>query len=147
MQLRSFRDADLNTLHAIDCACFPPGIAYSQEELARFIGHRRSRTWVAEEGDEVVGFLVANRARSGIMHVITIDVKQASRRRGVGEALLNAAEEWGRRQGLRAASLETAEENRSAQEFYRKRGYTKLGQVTNYYADGSTAWVMGKALR
>jgi [ribosomal protein S18]-alanine N-acetyltransferase len=147
MQLRAFRTADLDVLHEIDSACFPPGVAYSREELASFIGHWRSRTWVAEDGGEVVGFLIANRTRTGTMHVITIDVKEERRRRGVGEALMNAAEEWGRRQGLRGASLETAEGNRAAQEFYRKRGYTKLRQVSNYYADGSTAWVMGKPLR
>jgi [ribosomal protein S18]-alanine N-acetyltransferase len=147
MQLRSFRAADLKVLHDIDSACFPPGIAYSQEELARFISYRHSRTWVAEDGGEIVGFLVANQTRTGVMHVITIDVKEAWRRRGVGEGLMNAAEEWGKRQGLRGASLETAEENRTAQEFYRRRGYRKLGQITNYYADGSTAWVMGKDLR
>jgi [ribosomal protein S18]-alanine N-acetyltransferase len=147
MQLRGFRATDLAILHEIDRTCFPPGIAYSQEELARFIGHRRSRTWVAEDAGEVVGFLVASGTQTGMMHVITIDVKEEWRRRGVGEALMNAAEDWGREQGLRGASLETAEGNRAAQEFYRKRGYTKIGQAANYYADGSTAWVMGKPLR
>lgn len=146
MQLRSFRPADLPTLHAIDAACFPPGVAYSQEELAAFIRQPNSKTWVAGEGDEVVGFLVASRTRNGMMHIITIDVKKSWRRRKVGEALMDAAEEWGRSHGLRGVSLETAEENTGAQAFYRKRGYGKLGQLRNYYADGSTAWVMGKQL-
>jgi len=147
MQLRAFRAADLPILHEIDRTCFPPGVAYSQAELARFIGHRRSRTWVAEDAGKIVGFLVASRTQTSMMHVITIDVKEGWRRRGVGDALMNAAEDWGRGHGLRGASLETAEENRAAQEFYRKRGYTKIGEVTNYYANGSTAWVMGKPLR
>jgi [ribosomal protein S18]-alanine N-acetyltransferase len=146
MQLRAFRAADLKVLHQIDSACFPAGVAYSEGELASFIGHWRSKTWVAEDGGEVLGFLVANKTRTGTMHVITIDVKQEWRRRGIGEALMDAAEEWARQQGLRGASLETAEANQAAQQFYRKRGYTKLRQITNYYADGSTAWVMGKPL-
>jgi [ribosomal protein S18]-alanine N-acetyltransferase len=146
MLLRGFKDDDLETLHAIDVACFPPGVAYSREELALFVGHHGSKTWVAVEHDEAIGFLVANRTRNGTMHIITLDVKEAWRRHRVGTALMDAAEDWGRKEGLPTASLETAEENLAAQAFYQKRGYGKLGQVRNYYANGSTAWVMGKAL-
>jgi ribosomal-protein-alanine N-acetyltransferase len=147
VRLRSFRVADLETLYEIDSACFPPGVAYSKEELARFIGHRDSKTWVAEEKEEILGFMVANRTRNRMMHIITIDVMEHSRRRRVGASLMDAAEDWASRQGLRGVTLETAEENRGAQEFYRKRGYVKVEQIRNYYGDGATAWVMGKQLR
>jgi [ribosomal protein S18]-alanine N-acetyltransferase len=147
MQLRSFKAADLPALYEIDQSCFPPGVSYSKEELAAFVKHRTSETWVAEEAKEIVGFLVACRACNGQMHVITLDVREDWRRRGVGAALMDAAEGWGRARGLEVVSLETAEENLAAQAFYSKRGYAKLGEVKNYYADGSTAWVMGKPLR
>ncbi|MGH9447140.1 MAG: GNAT family N-acetyltransferase [Terriglobia bacterium] len=139
--------ADLQTLCEIDDACFPPGVSYSQEELAGFIRRRNSQTWIAEEGKEVVGFLVASETRGARTHIVTIDVKQEWRRRGVGAALMDAAERWTRTRGLGVVTLETAEDNRPAQAFYRKRGYVKLDEVKNYYADGSTAWVMGKRLR
>ncbi|MGH9356489.1 MAG: hypothetical protein ACRD10_10200 [Terriglobia bacterium] len=61
MHLRSFKSADLDTLHQIDTACFPPGIAYSRAELEFFTGHRNSKTWVAQQDDEIAGFLVAQR--------------------------------------------------------------------------------------
>ena len=82
-----------------------------------------------------------------MMHIITVDVKETWRRRRVGASLMDAAEDWGRRYGLQRVALETAEENRAAQSFYRGRGYAKLGEVRNYYANGSTAWVMAKPLR
>lgn len=147
MLLRAFQPADLKTLYHIDQACFPPGVSYSLEELEGFITHRNSKTWVAEEDHEVVGFLTGQKMLGGTMHVITIDVREDWRRRGVGGALMDAAEEWGRRRGLALVSLETAEDNHPAQAFYKKRGYVKLGQVERYYANGATAWVMGKRLR
>jgi ribosomal protein S18 acetylase RimI-like enzyme len=147
MRLRSFRASDLETLHKIDKECFPPGISYTREELARFIAHGKSTTWVAEAGDEIVGFLIANRHPSQRLgHIITIDVVKAWRRRGVGKALMDAAEEWARQQGLQAIALETAEDNLAAQRFYAGRGYKKYEKLNGYYADGTAAWIMIKWL-
>lgn len=44
-------------------------------------------------------------------------------RRGVGSALMDAAEEWGRKHGLSRLTLETGAANTVAREFYRSRGY------------------------
>ncbi len=147
MQLRSFRLSDLDTLWSIDQACFPPGISYSRRELGRFIAHRQSRTWVAEDGREVVGFLIANRhPTQPLAHIITIDVIAPWRRRGVGRALMDAAEKWAREQRLVAVALETAEHNLDAQGFYAARGYVKHETLEHYYSDGAAAWVMVKWL-
>jgi ribosomal-protein-alanine N-acetyltransferase len=147
MLLRSYRFSDLETLYQIDQACFPPGISYSREELAGFIAHGRSRTWIAEAGEEIVGFLIANRhPGQRLGHIITVDVVKAWRRRGVGKALMDAAEEWARQQGLQAIALETAEDNLAAQRFYAVRSYKKHEKLDGYYADGTAAWIMIKWL-
>ena len=148
MVLRAFRASDLDTLWAIDQACFPPGISYSREELAGFIGHKGSRTWVADEGGCIVGFLIANRqTRAGrAAHIVTIDVVEATRRRGVGSKLMDAAEQWARDKGLPMIYLETAEDNLPAQRFYAARGYRKLKRIEHYYRHGLAAWVMAKGL-
>jgi ribosomal protein S18 acetylase RimI-like enzyme len=147
MTVRTFKPADLATLHKIDAACFPPGVSYSLAELRAFIRHRHSKTWVAEENGEIIGFLVAQRLGGDALHIVTIDVKEGWRRRGVGTALMDIAEEWGRRQSLSLVSLETAEDNQRAQAFYKKRGYIRLNRIERYYANGAAAWVMGKWLR
>lgn len=145
MEIRPYRSTDLPTLYEIDQACFPPGISYSREELTRFTSHRLSETWVAQAGHEIVGFVIANRHPSTLLgHIITLDVVGPWRRRGVGTALMDAAEQWGRRRGLAAISLETAEDNLVAQEFYHARGYVKYEKLEKYYADGTAAWVMVK---
>jgi len=146
MRLRPFHSDDLQTLYEIDQACFPPGISYSREELSDFISHRVSQTWVAEDAGEIAGFLIAHREPRKILHIVTIDVVKARRRAGVGSLLMDAAEQWAFDHGLRMVGLETAEDNLTAQEFYAARGYNKVGEIARYYADGTTAWVMVKAL-
>lgn len=144
MRLRPFRAEDLPTLYAIDQACFAPGISYSRAELTGFVAHRNSRTWVAEEAGEIAGFLIAQREPRQLVHIITIDVLKPWRRRGVGSLLMDAAERWAHAQGVGMIGLETAQDNVAAQSFYRHRGYRKIGEIAQYYADGTAAWVMLK---
>ncbi len=146
MRLRPFRRADLPTLYEIDQACFVPGISYTRQELADFIGNRLSQTWVADEAAEIAGFLIAHRGPGKILHIVTIDVLAAWRRRGVGSLLMDAAEQWAGGHGLGVIGLETAEDNLPAQKFYVARGYRKVDEIQHYYADGSAAWVMVKEL-
>lgn len=147
MRLRPFRPSDFQTLYEIDRSCFPPGISYSRQELKRFLSHQTSRTWVAEVGDAIVGFLIADRKPGQVGHIVSIDVVGKWRRRGVGAALMDAGEDWAKRQGLELVFLETAEDNLAAQAFYERRGYVKYERLENYYADSTAAWVMVKWLR
>lgn len=147
VQLRPYRASDLDTLFEIDQRCFAPGISYSRAELEGFIAHRRSATWVAEADSDTVGFLVARREPGGAGHIITIDVVESWRRRGVGKALMDAAESWAAGLDLAVLYLETAVDNEIAQRFYRRRGYHKLRRVENYYADGAAGWIMVKQLK
>ena len=146
MRLRPFHPDDLPTLYEIDQACFVPGISYTRQELAGFIGHRHSQTWVAEEAGLITGFLIAHREPRKILHIITIDVLKAWRRRLVGSLLMEAAEQWAHNHGLRMIGLEAAQDNFAAQKFYEARGYRKVGEIERYYADGTTAWMMVKEL-
>jgi [ribosomal protein S18]-alanine N-acetyltransferase len=146
MLLRPFRPNDLQTLYEIDQACFVPGISYTRNELTSFISHRHSQTWVAEEGGEITGFLIAHPQPRKILHIITIDVREAWRRRRVGSLLMDAAEQWARDRDLRLIGLETARDNLVAQRFYAARGYRKVDEIEHYYADGKSAWVMVKEL-
>jgi ribosomal-protein-alanine N-acetyltransferase len=145
--IRDFQPSDLPTLSKIDQQCFPPGISYSKEELAAYIAHRSARTWVAEDGDSIVGFVVANREPPRVGHIITIDVLEGCRRRGTGTELMNVAEQWAHKAKLQIIYLETAEANLAAQSFYEARGYRKVELVNRYYSDGQSAWVMVKKLK
>ena len=146
MKLRAFKRSDLAALHRIDQACFPPGISYSARELDRYVSQAKSITWVAEDDTGLVGFLILAQEPQMVGHIITIDVIESRRRSGIGNMLMDAAEKWGVRKGLRLIYLETADDNHAAQSFYTVRGYAKVDEVANYYSDGRTAWVMVKWL-
>ena len=146
MRIREFSPSDLPVLSEIDEACFPPGISYSREELAGYIAFRSARTWVAEDGGAIVGFLVANREPARVGHIITIDVLESARRRGTGSRLMEVAEEWASKARLRIIYLETAEDNLAAQRFYEALGYRKVEKIERYYSNGLAAWMMVKSL-
>jgi ribosomal-protein-alanine N-acetyltransferase len=144
--IRDFRPSDLARLAQIDQACFPPGIAYPRQELKRFIDDRGARTWVAESDNEIVGFLIACRESRDAVHIVTIDVVESARRRGVGGALMETAEAWAAARRAKVIYLETAEDNSGAQRFYQARGYVRVEKVEGYYSNGQAAWVMAKSL-
>jgi GNAT superfamily N-acetyltransferase len=56
-------------------------------------------------------------------HISDIVVAATEERRGVGHALMEAGEEWARRQGYRLLTLNVFVENRTARRLYEKLGY------------------------
>jgi ribosomal protein S18 acetylase RimI-like enzyme len=89
-------------------------------------------TLVAELDGEIVGFIDARLERSpdpmhremSYCHIAEIAVSSRCRNQGIGALLLQAAEDWGRRQGATFASLEYHTANTRAASFYQDRmGY------------------------
>jgi [ribosomal protein S18]-alanine N-acetyltransferase len=162
IQLREFRRADFDELWRIDQECFAPGISYSRMELDHYVRRRRAFTLVAEgvaqkrgrgragSGEEstptIVGFIVVEHDSRGVGHVITIDVRESARRAGVGNQLMDAAEERLGVAGCRAVFLETAVNNVSALSFYKRRGYSVLKTIPRYYQNNLDALMLGKKL-
>jgi len=158
--LRDFRREDFDTLWRIDQECFPPGISYSQLELAAYIRRWGSFTLVAESAGRngqrmpgevepstvTLGFLVAEAGRRGTGHILTIDVLPAARRCGVGSKLLSAAEDRLRAIKCRRVFLETAVDNQAALVFYKKHGYSLTKTIPRYYSNGIDAFVLQKDL-
>jgi ribosomal protein S18 acetylase RimI-like enzyme len=95
-------------------------------------------TLVADSGGVIVGFVDARLERpSDAMHrdtiycyVAEIAVNAQHRSRGVGERLLRAAEEWGRKLGAEFASLEYNAANTRAAEFYQGRMGYRVASLT-----------------
>ena len=144
--IRDFEPEDFESLWRMDQACFPAGIAYSRQELKAYIRHRGAFTLVAVEAGKrkAQGFIVAHRGPTG--HIVTIDVDPATRRSGVGSALLQSAEGRLHAAGSRAVGLETAVDNVSALAFYKRHGYNVLRTWPRYYSNGVDALVLKKDL-
>ena len=144
--IREFKPEDFEILWRMDQACFPPGIAYSKQELKSFVHHRGAFTLVAADSNDskLAGFIVVCGGPTG--HVITIDVDPAARRTGVGSLMLRAAEERLRGAGSRGVGLETAVDNLAALSFYKRHGYSVVRTWPRYYSNGVDALVMKKEL-
>jgi [ribosomal protein S18]-alanine N-acetyltransferase len=146
--IRDFQPEDFQTLWRLDQECFPPGIAYSRQELEAYIHDRQAFTLVAEDeprkAGKAAGFIVVHSAPTG--HVVTIDVIARARRSGVGSMLLQAAEDRLRAAGSRAVGLETAVDNLAALSFYKRHGYSVVRTWPRYYSNGVDALVLKKEL-
>ncbi len=146
VRIRESKSNDFQQLWRIDQQCFAPGISYSQRELAYYMAQRGAFTLVAEDDARTVGFLVGQRLRHGMGHIITIDVIAEARRSGVGTVLMNASEERLKTEGCNYVYLETAVDNLPALTFYKRRGYSVLKTIPHYYSNYVDALLMGKRL-
>jgi ribosomal protein S18 acetylase RimI-like enzyme len=83
--------------------------------------------FVAHLGEDVIGLVTVAERRhfTGEIdaYVGELAVKAEHERRGVGTLLMDAAEEWARRRGLRHLTLETGAANGAARAFYDRCGY------------------------
>jgi ribosomal protein S18 acetylase RimI-like enzyme len=102
-----------------------------------FFGHKKSivfAIYLRDENHLVVGGVLAW-IRPGI-HLLCIDtiwVAEHLRNRGFGKQLMQAAENEGLKNGCTHAQLETLPFQ--AEEFYKKLGYVRIGQVEKLYGD------------
>jgi [ribosomal protein S18]-alanine N-acetyltransferase len=145
--IRDFKSEDFETLWRMDQACFPPGIAYSKQELKSYVRLPEAFTLVATDSEdrEIAGFIVVHQNLVG--HVITIDVSPQARRSGVGSLLLQTGENRLWAAGARAVGLETAVDNLAALSFYKRHGYSVIRTWPRYYSNGVDALVLKKALQ
>lgn len=141
--LRPHRPDDFETLHSIDQACFPEGIAYARTELRTYLRSPGAYCLLAEVGRQAAGFILTGRTRR-IAHIITLDVLESYRRRKIGSLLLTAAEQEAASQGALLIVLETATTNHAAIAFWHQHGYREFDTVENYYGRGLDAFAMKK---
>jgi ribosomal protein S18 acetylase RimI-like enzyme len=112
------------------------------ERARDFIGERLARndSWilVAEQQDELLGFCqlypsFSSTTTSRIAILNDLFVSQLARQKGVGQALMRAAEELGKNLGVTSLELATAISNTSAQTLYEKQDW-KRDQEFYYYS-------------
>jgi len=149
--VREYRSQDFETIWQIDQACFPPGISYSQAELALYLRRPGAFSFIAEsevklDGSRVLGFLVGESNRRRVGHIITIDVRAEARRHTVGSRLLEAGETRLIQANCNVVRLETAVDNVSALSFYKRHGYDVTKTIPSYYSNGVDGLLLEKNL-
>lgn len=143
--LRSYEPHDFTALHRLDQACFPPGISYSKTTLRYFLTLPSADCTIATDDGKIAGFILTEE-NPPLAHIITLDVAEPFRRRGVGTVLLAESEKNLARRGVRNVLLETAVDNEAAVAFWKRHGYRIEAVLKRYYLARLDAYEMRKIL-
>ncbi len=145
-RIRRARMGDLDALVALEKASFD----HDRVSRAQWRRHLRSDSacvMAAELSGAISGcVLVFFRRGTRSARLYSIAVAQRAHGRGLGAALLRAAEHEARRRDCDAMRLEVRIGNAAAISLYEKRGYLRQERVEAYYEDGADAWRYRKAL-
>ena len=102
---------------------------------------------IATMADKTAGYaMILRRRNSPNAELGSIAVAPRAAGQGVGKHLLAAAEADAATHGAMRLRLEVREDNAVAQHLYETVGYTRIGETTDYYEDGATAWRYEKKL-
>lgn len=143
--LRSYEPHDFAALHRLDQSCFPAGISYSKTTLHYFLTMASADCVVAADGTRIAGFILTEE-NPPLAHILTLDVAEAHRRRGVGSAVLAESEKNLALHGVRTILLETAIDNDGAVAFWKRHGYRIEAVLKRYYLGRLDAYEMRKIL-
>jgi [ribosomal protein S18]-alanine N-acetyltransferase len=142
---RAYDPKEFATLHKLDQACFPPGVAYSRMMLNYFLKQPGAECLVAADAARVVGFILTEE-NPPLGHIITLDVAESRRRQGVGTMLLTESEQNLALRGVRTILLETAIDNAAGIAFWQHHGYRIEATLKRYYLGRLDAYEMRKIL-
>ncbi|MGH8160691.1 MAG: GNAT family N-acetyltransferase [Gammaproteobacteria bacterium] len=143
------RAADLQDLAALVAL---EGAAFTRDRLSRrqlryLLSRARARILVAERRGTPVGYVILLfRRDSAWARVYSIAIAAAARGRGLGSALLAAAEAAVHDAGRCGLRLEVRRDNAGAIALYRARGFRQFAVVGDYYEDGQDALRFEKTL-
>ena len=132
MSIRPVELHDIGEIFAIQSAC-PELAQWPMADYAR-VAQGEMAGWVAEEGAELAGFLVARRVGSDA-EILNFAVRAQSRRRGIGKALLREGLAWAGTFSAERLFLEVRASNVAALQFYQRRGFQLAGCRQRYYSD------------
>ena len=87
------------------------------------------------------GFILA-RVAAEEAEILTLAVRPAARRQGLGQALVRAAAQEAAKNGAQSLFLEVATTNQAACALYQKQGFVPAGMRKSYYPGGLDALVL-----
>lgn len=134
IEIRSATDADADALAGLLADLgYPVGARDLPARLARFRTSSSGRVLVATLDGVVVGFAAVEMTcpihqPTPVAHISAFAVRRASRRQGVGRALLAAVDEEARREGCGRMVVTSAERRAEAHAFYLATGWTQTGR-------------------
>jgi ribosomal-protein-alanine N-acetyltransferase len=149
--LRDYRSADLEAMFRLDEACFAEEFRFDRESMRELAEEGNAIVRVAETAcGEIVGFVIVHleRGMTGLQaYVVTLDVAEEYRRKGVARRLMRESEATAMAAGARWMQLHVFTGNAGAIHFYEQTGYERIRVRRGFYgATGLDAFVYGKEL-
>jgi ribosomal protein S18 acetylase RimI-like enzyme len=137
--VREARPRDLDAIARLENESFDTD-RVSRRSLREFLRAKHRPVIAATMDGELAGYaLVALRKHARAVRIYSLAVGSRFARRGVGRALMQACEAYGRRHGRSALTLEVRYDNAAAIALYESSGFRQVGEHAHYYADGATA--------
>ena len=144
--IRRAAPADLDALLELEHASFDHD-RVSRAQFRRHLAGASAAVLVAEHAGSLLGCaLLFFRRGSRGARLYSIAVAHGARGRGVGAALLAAAEREARGRGCASLRLEVRTDNAAAIALYERRGYARIDRIAAFYENGADAWRYRKAL-
>jgi ribosomal-protein-alanine N-acetyltransferase len=138
--------ADLDALVALERRAFTTD-HLSRRQYRRHVHSETASVLAAVDSCGLLGkAVIFFRGNSDVARLYSIAVSHNARGRGLGEALLAAAEQVVKKRGGRWLRLEVRQDNAGAIRLYERLGYQRFAARTGYYEDGADAWRYEKEL-
>lgn len=131
LNIRCFRNGDNYTKHTFSFLLNEP----------RTLGYR-----MCTPTGEIVGFAFVMVKDNNAAHLTTIGVAPEHRRRRIARRLMEHIEAALRNREIGTIMLEVRVSNTSAQDLYRRMGYTIVQRIGKYYNNGEDCFLMMKSL-
>lgn len=141
MKIRAYAEGDWAEWLRMSRALFPE---YAPDDLAKgmreFSARSDGEVFVIDRGDGSLGGFVEAGSRpyaegcdtSPVGYVEAWYVDDDLRRRGYGQALLHAAEDWARQQGYREMASDALLDNETSHRAHKASGYTEVERIVTF---------------
>lgn len=131
----------------LNLRCFPSGDNYTKYTFEYLLNEPRTLSYrVVTPSDELVGFAFVMVNENNAAHLTTIGVAPEHRRRKIAVRLLEYIEGSLRKREIGTIMLEVRVSNVTAQDLYRRSGYTIVQRIGKYYNNGEDCFLMMKSL-
>lgn len=144
--IRPARPSDLDALVALENTCFQTD-RLSRRSFRHLLTRGHAVTLVEEEDGAVRGYVtVLFHAGTSLARIYSIAVSPDARGRGIGSALVEAAEAVALEQDRAWIRLEVRRDNAASLALFRRHGYRQFGTFPDYYEDHEEAIRLEKPL-
>jgi [ribosomal protein S18]-alanine N-acetyltransferase len=149
--LRDYRPTDLDAMFQLDQECFSAEFRFDRESMRMFAEEQGAVVRIAKTNHAgIVGFVIAHVGRVAKEwhgYVVTLDVAERHRGRGIARKLMEQAEFRVAAAGARWMELHVFTGNESAIRFYEGLGYERIAIRRRFYGEaGPDAFIYRKGL-